>query len=661
MALYLGSNKKEMISGLSASSGVQLPTLTNEGSAIDLLAGKQLIDSNGNIVLGVLVPSAGDVEVEITTTKLNSNGTSISFTGLKGEPSMFSIHPTSNITLGSTRFVTSVTYDGATTHGIYGYRASSSATSYYSASYFTWTYSNGTLTVRTSSSTNGGNFSSSVTYQLAYVIQTESSGGVQLPTLTNAGVASDLAQGKQLIGESGSIITGTMADNGTVNATLNTATTSYTIPAGKHSGSGKVSISVEDRTFTPTKSTQDFTPSSGKVIRNVTVNPIPDDYIIPSGTKSINTNGTHDVSNYASVTVNIASAGGSFTYPDGAFVPVTSFTDGKQYALVAVIDGAYRYINTTTYNNYTMNATQISIAENAGDYVIFSSTPALFTAVASGDGFLLQNGSNYLHGTTSSGTALRVGTTQAVWTVDNSATGGFSDGKYYPKEDAMSVWLFNNASNYNWSIKYETAGSFGYDRNGRDNTYSTGFISFVLYEYVGGEGTVSPIVDTSDANVTADQMLYGASGYAKGKKVTGSIQLQSKTATTNGTVSPDAGCLLSSVIVNVPAGGSSGFVTKSGTTTSATINTGLSDVEQFFMYKESQTGTGLIHLHYTKSATSRMYASAWSTNNYGTKNITNGTGGVTVSNGTVTISATQAAQGALTSGVTYKWIAVGTE
>ena len=112
------------------------------------------------------------------------------------------------------------------------------------------------------------------------------------------------------------------------------------------------------------------------------------------------------------------------------------------------------------------------------------------------------------------------------------------------------------------------------------------------------------------------------------------------------------------VNVNIPE---SGFVVKSGTTTSRTINTGLSDIEQFFMYKETQTGTGLIHLHYTKTATSRMYASAWSTNNYGTKTITNGTGGVTVNGGTVTISATQVAQGALTSNVTYKWIAVGKE
>ena len=108
-------------------------------------------------------------------------------------------------------------------------------------------------------------------------------------------------------------------------------------------------------------------------------------------------------------------------------------------------------------------------------------------------------------------------------------------------------------------------------------------------------------------------------------------------------------------------GSGGGMVVKSGTTTGRTIDTGLSDVEQFFLYKESMTSTGLIHLHYTKSATSRMYASAWSTQNYGTKTITNGTDGVTVSGGTVTISATQATQGALSSNVTYKWIAVGTE
>ena len=356
-----------------------------------------------------------------------------------------------------------------------------------------------------------------------------------------------------------------------------------------------------------------------------------------------------------------------------------------------MIDGVRRYINTTTYNDYTMNATEISIAEDAEDYVIFSATPALFTAVASGDGFLLRNDSNYLHGTSSGGTALRVGTTQMVWTVDDSATGGFSDGKHYEKEDANAVWLMSASGGYNWSIKYETAGSFGYDREGRDNTYSTGFVSFVLYEYVAGEGEVNPIVDTSDANVTANRMLAGYSGYANGRKVEGNIQsregqiinpdsnqtvipagvylagnvtvnpvqTETKTVTENGTVTPSSGKYLSSVTVNVPTG-SSGSTIKTGTTTSGTIATGLSGIEEFFIYKESVSETGLIHLHYSKTdGTSYLYASAWSTSYMGTKTIANGTTAATVSGGSITLPSSTATSGGLSSGVTYTWVAIG--
>lgn len=104
-----------------------------------------------------------------TATENQSNGTSISFTGLTAEPKMFAVIPTGDIKLGSTRYVTGVMYDGSETHGTYGYRSGSSGTSYYSSSYFTWTYSNGTLSVDTLSSINGGNFSATVSYLLVYV------------------------------------------------------------------------------------------------------------------------------------------------------------------------------------------------------------------------------------------------------------------------------------------------------------------------------------------------------------------------------------------------------------------------------------------------------------------------------------------------------------
>ena len=133
---------------------------------------KDLIDQIAAALEGKAVnggSSEPQLQVYVTTTKLSSNNQTISFSGLPGEPKTFSVVPTGNVTLGSTRYVLNVTFDGSTTHGIYGYRQSSSATSYYSSSYFSKTYSGGTLTLRTSSTTNGGSFSSSVTYQLVAI------------------------------------------------------------------------------------------------------------------------------------------------------------------------------------------------------------------------------------------------------------------------------------------------------------------------------------------------------------------------------------------------------------------------------------------------------------------------------------------------------------
>lgn len=74
-------------------------------------------------------------------------------------------------------------------------------------------------------------------------ISSGGSGGMQLPTLTNPGTANDLAQGKQLINADGSIVTGVVPNRGAVNATIDGLnTSSYTIQAGIHNGSGVVSL-----------------------------------------------------------------------------------------------------------------------------------------------------------------------------------------------------------------------------------------------------------------------------------------------------------------------------------------------------------------------------------------------------------------------------------
>lgn len=91
--------------------------------------------------------------------------------------------------------------------------------------------------------------------------------------------AEDVLTGKVIVKADGTVTAGTMPNNGGVNKSLNTTTTSFTIPKGYHSGAGVVSITTESKTVTPTKSAQNVTPTEGKVLSGVVVNAIPDNYI----------------------------------------------------------------------------------------------------------------------------------------------------------------------------------------------------------------------------------------------------------------------------------------------------------------------------------------------------------------------------------------------
>lgn len=96
--------------------------------------------------------------------------------------------------------------------------------------------------------------------------------------------AADVLTGKIIVTANGSVITGTMLDNGAVSGTLDVTTITYTIPKGYHSGTGTVKIVLETKTVTPTKSQQKITPSAGKVLSEVVVEAIPEKYQDISGT-----------------------------------------------------------------------------------------------------------------------------------------------------------------------------------------------------------------------------------------------------------------------------------------------------------------------------------------------------------------------------------------
>lgn len=95
--------------------------------------------------------------------------------------------------------------------------------------------------------------------------------------------AADVLTGKLFVTAQGVSTAGTMPNNGAVNKTLDATTVTYIIPKGFHSGSGTVKLVLETKSVTPTKSTQNITPTAGKVLSKVTVDPIPDTYQDVSG------------------------------------------------------------------------------------------------------------------------------------------------------------------------------------------------------------------------------------------------------------------------------------------------------------------------------------------------------------------------------------------
>lgn len=133
----------------------------------------------------------------------------------------------------------------------------------------------------------------------------------------------DVRANKVFIKADGSTGAGTLADNGAVSATLDATQDkqSYTVPAGIHSGKGTVTITLEEKSATPTKSAQAITPTAGKVLSKVTVGAIPDKY--------------QDVSEVTATAADVL-AGSKFVDADGT---VTTGTMANNGAVSKTIDG----------------------------------------------------------------------------------------------------------------------------------------------------------------------------------------------------------------------------------------------------------------------------------------------------------------------------------
>lgn len=182
-------------------------------------------------------------------------------------------------------------------------------------------------------------------------------------------------------------------------------------------------FSTQAKSATPTTSSQTIAPDSGyDGLSSVTVNAIPSEYIIPSGSQTITENNTYDVASLASVVVNVPgiavqTATGTFTgngtrtigitcdfEPDLVYFtsdPGTTASSGTVAAIIARdMMTATRYRNNSTTNSHYAIPGIVDMNTSGSSYswraTYANSTVTLYCYSSNARG-LLTNGRTYTY------------------------------------------------------------------------------------------------------------------------------------------------------------------------------------------------------------------------------------------------------------------------
>lgn len=295
----------EVIIGTMTGTGTNLPELTNEGTAADLLAGKELIDSDGNIVTGIIstkssanliangamvtVPSgyyANTANKSVATTSqavpsitVDSNGLiTASATQNEGYVINGTKTSTKQLTTQAAKTITPTKSNQvAVASGVYATGAVTVApipNEYIITTDATATadkifkdesaYVNGQKIFGSFTIDNEVNEQADLISQIQSALEGKAAGGgVTLPTLTNPASASDILSGKEAINGDGTKITGTIATKTSSNLTASGAT--VTVPAGYYASQSTKSVATATQA-TPTVSID----ANGKITASAT-------------------------------------------------------------------------------------------------------------------------------------------------------------------------------------------------------------------------------------------------------------------------------------------------------------------------------------------------------------------------------------------------------
>jgi len=187
------------------------------------------------------------------------------------------------------------------------------------------------------------------------------SGGVELPELTSPATSADILLGKEAINAEGNKITGNFSIDEELTAQDSLISQIQTALEGKASG-GEVSCVLQDKTATPSTSSQVITADDGyDGLNTVTIEAIPSTFIEPTGTISITTSGRHNVREYEFASVIIE--GGNSSIPTvGSYGFMTSTAAGS--VIYSIASGeSISYTQTTLVYQQGPNKYRHSISE----------------------------------------------------------------------------------------------------------------------------------------------------------------------------------------------------------------------------------------------------------------------------------------------------------
>lgn len=413
-------------------------------------------------------------------------------------------------------------------------------------------------------------------------------------------LASDIAQGKTAY-VNGVKVTGSMADNGAVTKTLDSSTTSYTIPAGHHNGSGKVNISTETKTATPTTGSQTVTPSSGKVLSKVTVNAIPSQYVDTSDAtaaaddiakgKTAYVNGikvTGSIKEVPSIvkydpavaeTLVVSDSSGSASNPgkDGVYIGLTSQieeSDGKNIVspgttLEQVVDPAE--FGNATAADVVSGKTFTSVAglKVTGTHECTGGIDTSDATATAGD--ILSGKTAYVNGSKVTGSIA------AKSASDITASG---------KTVTVPAGYYASSANKSVETATQATPSISVDASGKITATS---------EQSGGYVTAGTKSATKQLSTQAAQTITpGAEDktIASGKYLTGDQTIKGDSNLVAGNIKSGVSIFGVSGSYSGSSGGGS-LTSKSGTITTSSFDTGFSEIVAIIIDKVSVNSTGM--------------------------------------------------------------------